>query len=98
MQGVDEVDLAVGQADGLARPFGDPELQPARGDVDLRAPLIEKSLGRGGGDLRPPGGGEGVVEDRLQRRRVGEARAADRQTRVRRRQAGAPAVSTTLAA
>jgi hypothetical protein len=98
MQGVDEIAVAVRQADDLARPFGDPELQSALGDVGGRARFVEKRLRRGGGDLRPPGGGEGIVEDRLQRGRIGRPRAADRDGPVGRRQASAPAVSDTAAA
>jgi hypothetical protein len=98
VQGVDEVALAVNQADDLARPLGDPELQPVLGDVGGRARFVEEGPGRGGGDLRPPGGGEGVVEDRLQRRRIGRPGAADGDGPGGRRQASAPATSDTPAA
>jgi len=98
MQGVDEIGLKVRQADDLARPFRYPEFQAALTDVGRRARLVEEGLRGSGGDVRPPGGGEGVVEDRLQRRRILRPRAPDRDGPTRRRQAGTPAGSDMPAA
>jgi hypothetical protein len=94
VKGVDEVALAVDQADDFAGPLGDPELEAALGDVGGWAPFVEEGLGGGGGDVRPPRGGKGVIE----RRRVRRPRSADRDGPVGRRQAGTPAVSETPAA